>query len=90
MTFQRGAIDRQPGAGAYVGLTVLPPPATAWQRALSACRICYFYGIAAVTNSPPWGVTANLCVRGRSNNSVVFSGVFPRTVGLCIVVQPKP
>ena len=76
-----GAIERQPGAAAYVGVTSLPPPLTFTQRALAASRICYFYGIAAVIEKPPWGVTANLCVKGRTNNSVVFSHVYPRTGG---------
>ena len=88
------AIDRHPDAAAYVGLTSLPLPVTAWQRALAACRICYFYGIATVTEYPPWGVTANICVRGRTNNSVMFDPRFPRSGGgedvdFCIKLQQK-
>jgi len=76
-----GAIDRTPGAAAYVGLTTLPSPSTAFELALVASRICTFYGIAGVVEQPPWGVTANICVKCRTNNSVIFSNVYPRTGG---------
>jgi hypothetical protein len=88
------AMDREPGASAYVGLTQLPPPATWVQRAVVASRLCYFYGIADRTSRPPWGVTANICVRGRTNNSVAFDPRFPRTGGgedvdFCIRLQSR-
>ena len=38
-----GAIQRHPGAAAYVGVTKLPEPRTLLQHALKACNICYFY-----------------------------------------------
>jgi hypothetical protein len=89
-----GALDREPGAAAYVGLTSLPTPMAPWERALGACRICYFYGIAGVVKNRPWGVTANICVRARTKISVLFSPVFPRTGGgedvdFCIRSQMK-
>ncbi|KAK1866225.1 hypothetical protein I4F81_008745 [Pyropia yezoensis] len=76
-----GAIQRQPAATAFVGVTRLPPPVTLIQRSMAACRICFFYGIAEVTAKPPWGVTANLCVPARTNNRVWFSERYPRTGG---------
>jgi len=75
------AIARSPGAAAFVGLTTLPPSVTLAQRAVAASRICFFYGIAGVMATPPWGVTANLCVPARSNDAVWFSGRYPRTGG---------
>jgi hypothetical protein len=41
----------------------------------------FFFSIAAREPNPPWGVTANLCVPGRSNNTVWFSGAYPKTGG---------
>lgn len=76
-----GAIQRQPAATAYVGVTRLPPPVTLIQRSMAACRICFFYGIAEVTAEPPWGVTANLCVPARTNDRVWFSDRYPLTGG---------
>lgn len=61
---------RHPDAAGYVGLTKLPQPETVMQHAMSACGICFFYGIANKLQTPPWGVTANICVRARTNNSV--------------------
>ena len=87
-----GAIDRHPHAAAYVGLTKLPAPRKLVQHALVACRICYFYSVASVQKHPPWGVTANLCIPSRTNNSVFFSGRYPKhgggeDVDLCIRLQ---
>lgn len=78
-----GAIARHPDEAAYIGLTELPRPETWVQCALKACRICYFYGIAALRQNPPWGVTANMCVRGRTISSSFehFSSAYPRTGG---------
>ena len=75
-----GAIERHPGAAAYVGVTELPAPITPLQHALTACRICYFYGVADQQKHPPWGVTANLCVPSR-HSSVSFSSRFPKHGG---------
>lgn len=75
-----GAVSRQPGAGAYVGLTKLPLPQTLVQSAMAACRICYFYGAAEKLPHPSWDVSANLCVPARSN-PVSFSRRFPKTGG---------
>lgn len=78
-----GAIARHPGEAAYVGLTELPPPVTWVQCALKACRVCYFYGVASIKRNPPWGVTANICVRSRTIRSdfEYFSRSYPRTGG---------
>lgn len=64
------AIARYPTAAGYVGLTTLLPARTLLQHAMQACGICHFYGIAARVKLPPWGVTANVCVRARTNNTV--------------------
>ena len=86
------AIDRYPNALGYVGLTRLPAAQTIVQHAIIASNICYFYGISNVVKFPPWGVTANLCVKSRTNNSIWFSSVYPRTGGgedvdFCIRLQ---
>lgn len=41
----------------------------------------FFFGIARRLPNPPWPVTANVCVPGRSNNVVWFSGQYPKTGG---------
>lgn len=41
----------------------------------------FFYGVAKLMKHPPWGVTANICVPGRHNNSVWFSDAYPKTGG---------
>ena len=74
------AIDRLPGAPIYVGVTTLPTPITFLQKAIVASGICYFYGVATKHTNPPWGVTANLCVRSRGNKTR-FSLRYPRTGG---------
>ena len=76
-----GAIDRHPAAQVYVGHTALPPPATFMEHAMAACHICYFYGISTICARPPWGVTANICVKSRTNNSIWFSDRYPKSGG---------
>eukprot|EP00588_Corethron_pennatum_P030414 CAMPEP_0194311960 /NCGR_PEP_ID=MMETSP0171-20130528/8886_1 /TAXON_ID=218684 /ORGANISM="Corethron pennatum, Strain L29A3" /LENGTH=960 /DNA_ID=CAMNT_0039066277 /DNA_START=458 /DNA_END=3340 /DNA_ORIENTATION=- len=75
-----GALEREPGAAAYVGVTELPVPTTLVQQAMAACNICYFYGVARHQRHPPWGVTANICVPARLN-PVSFDRRFPKTGG---------
>ena len=75
-----GAMEREPGAAAYVGITKLPIPTTLLQKAMAACNICYFYGVALHQRHPPWGVTANICVPARMN-PVSFDRRFPKTGG---------
>ena len=76
-----GGVMRHPGAKIWVGLTRLAEPRGLMQQALAASRMCFFYGVAAQLKNPPWGVTANICVRSRSNNRVWFSDVYPKTGG---------
>jgi LPS sulfotransferase NodH len=75
-----GAIERHPGAAAYVGVTKLPVPQTLMQQAMTACNICYFYGVAEEQKNPAWGVTANLCIPARTN-PISFSRRYPKTGG---------
>lgn len=44
-------------------------------------HVAFFFSIATRTRTPPWGVTANLLVPGRTNNSIWFSDQYPRTGG---------
>jgi LPS sulfotransferase NodH len=88
-----GAIERIPGAAAYVGMTQLPVPQSLVQQAMAACNICYFYGVAKEQKTPPWGITANLCVPSRTSN-VSFSKRYPKTGGgedvdFCIRLQQE-
>jgi glycosyltransferase involved in cell wall biosynthesis len=60
-----GAISRRPDAVGHVGVAKLTEARKLVEDAVLACRITFFYGIARV-KEPPWGVTANLCVRSRT------------------------
>ncbi len=76
-----GATLRHPGAKILVGLTLLPQPQTLMQRALVASQMTFFYSVSQRMRHPPWGVTANMCVRGRTQNEIWFSNVYPKTGG---------
>jgi hypothetical protein len=64
-----------------VGLTSLPSPTTLIEHALIASQMTFFYNVSLRMKNPPWGVTANLCVRGRASHGVWFSTIYPRTGG---------
>jgi hypothetical protein len=70
---------RYPVARIFVGTTSLPEPQTLLEHAVKP--ICFFYTVAQRMNNPPWGVSANLCVPGRTNNHVWFSKAYPRHGG---------
>lgn len=77
-----GALKRYPEAKVFVGLTELPESMNLWTEMLRACNVMYFYGIADQRLHPPWGVTANLMVRGsRHNHKIQFKGIYPKTGG---------
>jgi glycosyltransferase involved in cell wall biosynthesis len=77
-----GAIARNPAAQIIVGVTELPPPATLMQHALVASQLSFFYDVARRMKHPPWGVTANLCIRGRERDAIWFNeSYYPKTGG---------
>jgi len=77
-----GAIKRCPEAKVMVGLTVMPPSFNFWTRCLEASNVMYFYGVAKHRTHPPWGVTANLLVRGsRYHHTIQFKDIYPKTGG---------
>lgn len=76
-----GAMLRNPDAIVLVGLTCLSDPSTLLQHALKASQMTFFYDVANRMVNPPWGVTANICVRGRTSHGVWFSNDYPRTGG---------
>ena len=57
---------RYPKARVFVGLTHFPPATNLLTKAIVACDLIGSYKIAERRIDPPWGVTANLCVRGRT------------------------
>lgn len=75
-----GGIDRYPDARVWVGCTNFPPAKTITEHAVRASNLCHFYGIAKLVSRPPWGVTANLCVSGRSGG-IWFNQAYPKTGG---------
>jgi glycosyltransferase involved in cell wall biosynthesis/LPS sulfotransferase NodH len=62
-----GAIMRHPDAQVFVGSTHFPPPNSLITNAFVASDLIGAYTIAERRNDPPWGVGANLCVRGRTS-----------------------
>ena len=76
------SISRYPNAKCMVGLTKLPPPCNMWTAMLQTCNVMYFYGISRHRIHPPWGVTANIMVRGsRHNHTVQFKRLYPKSGG---------
>jgi hypothetical protein len=77
-----GAIKRYPHTKVFVGLTELPPCCNKWTEMLRTCNIIFFYGVAKIMTYPPWGVTANMLVRGsRHNSTIQFKHSYPKTGG---------
>ena len=76
-----GATLRHPEAKIFVGLTEFPEPQSLLQHAIVASQMTFFYSISQRVKHPPWGVSANLCVQGRSQNTVWFSGAYPKSGG---------
>jgi glycosyltransferase involved in cell wall biosynthesis len=77
-----GSIMRYPKAKCMVGLTKLPEPCNIWTKILKTCNVMYFYGISKHRIHPPWGVTANIMVRGsRHNHAIQFKYLYPKTGG---------
>lgn len=77
-----GAILRHPNAKILVGLTSLPAPETLMQQALMASQMTFFYDVAKRMKNPPWGVTANLCIQGRTCDRVIwFNSNYPFSGG---------
>ena len=75
-----GGIFRFPNASVLVGSTHLPIPHNLVTKAMVACDLIGSYVIAERRVDPPWGVTANLCVKGRSSR-VRFDLQYPKTGG---------
>mmetsp|Transcript_2598 Transcript_2598/g.5938 ORF Transcript_2598/g.5938 Transcript_2598/m.5938 type:complete len:1000 (-) Transcript_2598:117-3116(-) len=89
-----GAIIRNPGAKILVGHTRIPSPETLLQKGLVASEMTFFYNIARRMRHPSWGVTANICVRTRTQNKVWFSEHYPKTGGgedvdYCLNIKKK-
>ena len=75
-----GACMRVPHASAFVGATHMPPPHNWLTHAIVASDIPGAFTIAEKVSEPPWGVTANLCVRGRTSR-LRFDLRYPKTGG---------
>lgn len=77
-----GALRRYPDGKVFVGCTELPVAHNLWTEVLRTCNVGYFYSIAQKMVHPPWGVTANLLVRGsRHNPTIQFKSLYPKTGG---------
>jgi glycosyltransferase involved in cell wall biosynthesis len=75
-----GAIMRWPDASVYVGSTKMPYPTNWLTHALVAGDMAGTYTVAERMRNPPWGVTANLCVKARTSR-IRFDLSYPKTGG---------
>ena len=75
-----GGVLRFPNASILVGTTHFPPTHNLLTKAMVACDLIGSFVIAERRVDPPWGVTANLCVKGRTNR-VRFDLKYPKTGG---------
>ena len=75
-----GAIMRWPDASIYVGSTKMPLPMNWLTHALIAGDMAGTYTVAERMRNPPWGVTANLCVKARTSR-LRFDLSYPKTGG---------
>ncbi|MBK1438647.1 glycosyltransferase [Parapedobacter sp. ISTM3] len=75
------AIARYPDEIGYIGLVKLPPPPTAFARALVINGSMMIFGIAEETDTFAWGATANVMVRREAVGSTRFSTDYPKSGG---------
>ena len=55
----------------FVGNTIIPKATNYIQSGIEMSYITYFYSISKKINNPPWGVTANICLK-RPNKEIRF------------------
>lgn len=75
-----GAIMRYPQARVLVGSTKFPEPHNLLTNAITAAGLNGSFSISERRADPPWGPTANICVRGRSSR-VRFGCQYPKAGG---------
>lgn len=72
---------RYPEEIGFIGLVHLPPPHTAFTRALTISGSLDIFSIAAKKPSFAWGATANMMIRRSAMGNVSFTGKIPKTGG---------
>lgn len=80
------AIMKHPNADILAGVTKLPHATAWWQQSLVVSTLPAFYDAAERVAEPPWPVTANACVRVKTNEGgrgvpLLFGTQFPKTGG---------
>jgi len=75
------AIDRYPEEIGFIGLVKLPPPPTAFAKALLMNGSMMIFGIAEKTPSFSWGATANMMVKRSAVGDIRFSEKYPKFGG---------
>jgi hypothetical protein len=75
-----GAIMRYPDARVLVGATHFPTPMSILTHAYFTSDLIGSFTMAEKRRDPPWGVTANICVRGRTSKAR-FHLDYPKTGG---------
>lgn len=65
-------------AAGFVGMSTFPPAREPRTMGVELSYLTYFWRIARRTKTPPWGVTANLCIR---KTNCRFSTDFVKTGG---------
>lgn len=75
------AITRWPDEIGFIGLVKLPPPPTAFARALLVNGSMMIFGIAEEAEAFAWGATANTMVKRAAVGTVRFSTDYPKSGG---------
>ena len=70
-----------PGEIGFIGLVELPPPQTAFTKAISASGSMDIFTIARHKDAFAWGATANIMVRRSAVNDTRFSTAYPKSGG---------
>ncbi|SEK35806.1 glycosyltransferase family 2 protein [Parapedobacter koreensis] len=75
------AITKWPDEIGFIGLVKLPPPPTAFARALIINGSMMIFGIAEEAESFAWGATANTMVKREAVGAIRFSTDYPKSGG---------
>lgn len=80
LTYAQAAQQQQQEIG-FIGLVTMPPPPTAFARAVDANGSMAIFGAAAQNEYFAWGATANIMIRREAIGEQRFSTDYPKTGG---------
>ena len=80
LTYAQAAQQQQHEIG-FIGLVTMPPPTTAFAKAVDANGSMAIFGAAAQNEYFAWGATANIMIRRDAVGEQRFSTDYPKTGG---------